>query len=898
MHNLTKTLAAMSLLVPMTAHSLGIGDIKLHSALNQRLDAEVALSLAADEELSDIKVSLATPDKFDEAGIAWNHFLSKLKFKPVLKANGKVVVKITSNEVVQEPFLDFLVEVSWPKGDIFKEFTVLVDPPIVYQQRAVDTPDVLAEKTVNGVEGVKVANQPADFNALVVNGKYGPTSRNDSLWKVAEKVNQHSDVSIEQVMMALYKANPDAFYKKNVNALMAGKTLKIPEKSDIIELSKQQANRQFYRQMAVWEGRAVDEPEEQIASDVKTSSQLTLVPPSEETVSHSDYLTANANDERAFVVENQQLQERLANLEKQFAIMQEMLAIKNQQLATLQNARVVSPSTQTDTALEQATPPDFEVPDKAEESATQKTSEESLMVIAPAPVVKTEQSRVSQEISEQAKPPVPVQTTVHRGVNEQSVEQDSSFNYYLGLGLFGVLACASLGWLVWQRRKAEEDMSENSMFAASSEIILPSDDEELAVPVLDEMPSSYDVGTVGESSFLSEFTPSDFGVFETDQAEIDPTAETDVYLAYGRYQQAEDLMRQAIIDHPDRDAYKLKLLEIFYASENEQSFEEFAHELIAQGKDEDLTFWSRVSEMGSEIIPESALFSSAQKESKFEVADFSPDEPLEVESSSAVVDDESSELKESAQKGDQDNSDIDFDLSSFALNDDASEVVGKDASEVDSIDFDLSSFEPMDTAASGNDDAVASDLSKDLEQFNFDFDSDDTGVSLDKTSKDAAVADMADSVETIEFNVEETSDISLDDFEFTTEGEATSRDSKVSESIETLDFNFDDNSLGVSEKAEVTPENIPESIESVAESGFDFDFEDKPEADEPVSLSEQDLDVFDLTDMDEFETKIDLAKAYIDMGDEVAAREIANEVVENGSDAQKKEAQSIIDALG
>lgn len=146
MHKMKKTLVAMSLLAPMAAHSLGIGDIKLHSALNQKLDAEIALSLTADEAISDIKVSLAPPNKFDEAGIAWSYFASTIKFKPILKKSGQVIIKLTSNEVVQEPFLDFLVEVSWPKGDIFKEFTVLVDPPIVYQQPSISAPKAAINK--------------------------------------------------------------------------------------------------------------------------------------------------------------------------------------------------------------------------------------------------------------------------------------------------------------------------------------------------------------------------------------------------------------------------------------------------------------------------------------------------------------------------------------------------------------------------------------------------------------------------------------------------------------------------------------------------------------------------------------------------------------------------------
>ena len=109
MGNLTKTLAVVSLLAPASGYSLGIGDIKLHSALNQNLDAEISLVVTAGEKASDIKVKIATPDKFDQAGVPWAAFLSKIKFEKIVGANGSVLIKLSSREAVKEPFLDFLL---------------------------------------------------------------------------------------------------------------------------------------------------------------------------------------------------------------------------------------------------------------------------------------------------------------------------------------------------------------------------------------------------------------------------------------------------------------------------------------------------------------------------------------------------------------------------------------------------------------------------------------------------------------------------------------------------------------------------------------------------------------------------------------------------------------------
>ncbi|MEO1881383.1 MAG: FimV/HubP family polar landmark protein, partial [Methylococcales bacterium] len=232
--------------------------------------------------------------------------------------------------------------------------------------------------------------------------------------------------------------------------------------------------------------------------------------------------------------------------------------------------------------------------------------------------------------------------------------------------------------------------------------------------------------------FLSEFTPSNF---DADQQEVDPVSEADVYLAYGRYQQAEDLVRQAIIDQPDSDECKLKLLEIFHANENKAAFEEFATELVNAGRHNDLEFWSKVVVMGGEIAPDSSLFT--------------------------------------------DQGDIKTDLNA--------EELREDKGVVSDFVFDLSVFD--------TENAVEAEIAEGLES------------ELDISSNSAETFSHANAAEAF------------------------------------------------------------------------------------------DMSVSDLTDMDELETKIDLAKAYVEMGDEEAAREIADEVIAKGTERQKAIAQAIIDQL-
>ena len=850
MRNLTKALVSISLLAPMAVHSLGVGELKLHSALNQKLNAEITLSLGPGEHLEDIKVALATPDQFDKLGITWNYFISKIQFKPIVKSNGKVVINVTSDKILQEPILDFLLEVSWPNGEIFKEYTVLVDPPVVYQQTVIDTPPVSVvkpKKTTRRAAPARV--QENDFSSLAVKGEYGPTNRNDTLWNVAKKVNRHNDISIEQMMLALYKANSSAFYKNNINALMAGKTLKIPQKTEIIKVSKKQAHDQFYRQMAVWEGKAAPEPESvtiveldaaaeiQEASDV--NAKLTLESPSEEVISQSAALAAEAAETEQLVFENVQLQERLANLEKQFAIMQEMMAIKDQQLAAMQNSQL-APDSQANVNSNQN---NRVITDEIEEQINL-----GAVIGEPKAVVefaeKPQQEANKPEAAAAGKNPP---TTQMNETSPQAAAEDFGINYYyLGSALLTLLG---FGWLFGRKRQAKEEINESGLFATASDIPVTDSEDKISVPVSDKK-TTYDTGEVGESSFLSEFTTGNFDVFETDQAEVDPISETDVYLAYGRNQQAEELMRHAIADNPEKDEYKLKLLEIFYVSENEGGFNDYASKLITAGKKTDINFWSKVSAMGSELIPDSPLFSADVGESTFEASNVADDDYLNA--STNLTHDDVGSVTEAMPPSllvEEDNNPVEAEL---ATDSDQDELLVEDSADTDN---------PIESAVQ----------IKPIEPDNSDI----------------------DDIESIDF------DLSL----FETVGTSDTAESNLIDDLETFDFNSDEsdflNKSVVDEQQDKREEAVAVKLSENNDFDFYFDFDEVvAPADTEAIKDDSASEVSDISDRDGFETKIDLAKAYIDMGDQAAAKEIVQEVLAQGSDTQKLEAQAIIDKLG
>jgi len=858
--NLTKTIAAVSLLVPASAYSLGIGDIKLHSALNQKLDAEIALLLSSGETIADVKVSLASPEKFDQAGVPWSYFLSKIKFEAVTQANGSTIVKLSSKEALREPFLDFLLEVSWATGSLYREFTVLVDPPVAYTQSTIPVIKKPQQDSALTTTPIDSLSDQSPQVRHIASGQTELTRRSDSLWKIAKKTNVYDDVSIEQMMMALYEANPKAFYKKNVNALMAGKALDIPDRQAILKLSKKQALTAFRQQGNEWRGRVSAKPKQQIADQVELANQLELEAPVIDDISDSS-VAATGDDQASKQVadsgindsivsssdEGLALQARMEKLEQQLAMMQKMLVLKDEQIATLQNKKVsdvAKPSTEVIVKDKQKQP-------KPADSKSVKSTK---------PVVK-------KDIKKPKPKPKPKPIVKAKPETEQGMSDYLTY----GIGGAGIAILAGLGFLWWRKRQDEDQSDTESMFASASEISLPdsSAEEELSIPIVDDS-SSYDVGTVGESSFLSEFTPSDFDAFDTDHHEVDPISEADVYLAYGRYQQAEDLMRDAIKDTPERDECKLKLLEIFYANENKAAFEIYAKELISEGKHNDKGFWSKVAEMGGELDPESSIYTDKANFETVELAaqeeslDHQPTQALDVEDG---------------------NVETDFDLSVF--DDNVEEAIAKDTAgetvDDNALDFDLSVF---DVDSSDAVEGEKKEVVEDANAINFDLDS----VALDDfESKEVNDVDDVESI----------------DFDLSADPEPDKNDDKVAEidltaeldndvDLDSFDFSLD------SDKQETTvadSESVADVKEDVESFDFDFDFD----SDVPVATStpvvELDDGVSDLTDMDELETKIDLAKAYVDMGDSEAAKSIAEEILAKGSDDQKLAAQAILDQI-
>lgn len=330
---LCKTLAVVSLLTPSLGLAFSIGEIHLNSALNQAVNAEFKLNLAEGENPSDISVRLATPEKFEQAGIAWNQVLSNLQFQTTSQGNGSVTVKVSSKEPLTDSALSLLVEISSPQGTQVKAFTAQT-ASVVNQ-----TPLVLPVTTDSTGESVKPVKKVAGFNPESLNAtgtEYGPLKSSDTLWSIAAHLGKQRGLSTKQMLTALQKANPDAFNNGSIDSLKPEAILQIPSAEASLELaSKPQpptepapAIRNKALELAAPTETTINDKTE-VGSQAKSEPQPEPNPSTPPVIANSP-TTAN-NDFLA-------LQTKITALEQQLSMMQQLLALKDQQLAILQAA--------------------------------------------------------------------------------------------------------------------------------------------------------------------------------------------------------------------------------------------------------------------------------------------------------------------------------------------------------------------------------------------------------------------------------------------------------------------------------------------------------------------------------------------------------------------------------
>jgi pilus assembly protein FimV len=667
---LSRLMLMACLLIPSLSWGLGLGEIHLNSALNEPMNAEIDLIAAAPDELTALRASLAPKDAFTRYGIDRPPFLSTLTFKVGKSKDGRDVLLVRSTDSIPEPFVTFLVEVNWARGRLMREYTVLLDPPVYTPgERASSAAPVAAATTAPAAPApaltprVKTtplaataaptdtastsdATSPAanpkrsghsggaakrassasaaastaapspspessaapsstETAAPVTEGTYR-VAQGDTLTKIARSLHASSRGDIDQTMIAMYRANPEAF-GGNINILRRGAVLRVPGGDEIAALNQSEAMSEVHRQMDAWRGN----------SDTASSGHLRLVTPG------AGSGTSNSSSESASSGEAQALQGRVKDLESQLADAHRLLDLKNNELSELQRKlgaqATPAPTPPPQTAM---TPKPTPVPTPTPVETKPSTPEATAPVSPPpAPVENTSPPAVTPA-------PAPPPKAVAAKKPAPPAESGSwidwlTQNWWLPAAIILALI-AGLAIASWRRRQSNSgggdfpglDSTDISEFRDPSARVASSrgaDDSfvveesgEHRMPDFNEPAQHY--GETTADLKAPDDTMSSESAVNLDQG--DPLAEADFHMAYGLYDQAADLVRIALEREPDRRDLRLKLLEIYFVWGNKEAFLQTAKSLEATRDRAPAGEWDKIVIMGKQICPGEPLFAS------------------------------------------------------------------------------------------------------------------------------------------------------------------------------------------------------------------------------------------------------------------------------------------------
>ena len=249
--------------LPALSSAMGLGGLELQSTLNQPFLAKIELVSATPEELETLKVTLADQAAFKRVGIERTFVLTDLKFSVEKSEQGTNHIIIRSNKPIREPFLNFLIEVTWPRGRLFREYTALMDPPKYtapeFKTEPDDTPTVTKPSSIATKPSAPPSTKPKIAPATpqqaigrLQQDSYGPVVQGDTLWSIAKMTRPDTSVSIQQMMLAILNANPKDFINNNINGLKRGAVLHIPDVPTIRSLTQADAVQQTNIQHSLW----------------------------------------------------------------------------------------------------------------------------------------------------------------------------------------------------------------------------------------------------------------------------------------------------------------------------------------------------------------------------------------------------------------------------------------------------------------------------------------------------------------------------------------------------------------------------------------------------------------------------------------------------------------------
>ena len=676
---------ALLLTLPSAAFALGLGDIHLISSLNSPLDAEIEITDVAPDEVNTVRAQLAPREVFSQNGIDYPTYLTSVQLRTVDTPDGRHVIKIKSSDAITDPFITLLINVTWSHGQLVREYTMLLDPPVYTPRESaagapVSAPVTGAETRAGGIARgaetpapaaaapsatsapepaqaapaeaaapapsappepsapparASTSSAPAPGAAAPEQGGKHLVERGETLSEISSGLTGASANSARtrSWMLAIYQANPRAF-DQNMNVMRAGAVLRIPEAAAAEAVTPAEANAEIERQFAAWRSntRAAGAGAGTSAGRGSQPGRLHLVTPAEGA-------SAGAGTE-ANSAEVGALKGRVHDLEGQLAESKRLLDLKNQDLARLQSelAAKQAPATAPAPApaplpapakppVAQAAPP---AAPPAEKPAPKEEQPAAVAEATPPPVTKP-----------LAKPTPATQPAPAPAEGGSILDTIMGYWWVLALVALVLALVAGLRFLRARRTSEFDDSLGRLAVAATSGAggaagglggsgsargagafeappmrAMPLTEPEPGVVVEEtgthERPQFGGARGAPPPTAAKHVTADDTISSETainlDQG--DPLAEADFHMAYGLYDQAADLIRIAIGREPERRDLKLKLLEVFFVWGNKEQFLQTAHELAQTRAEAAPGEWEKILIMGKQLAPEDALFSS------------------------------------------------------------------------------------------------------------------------------------------------------------------------------------------------------------------------------------------------------------------------------------------------
>ncbi len=610
-------------LLPGVSGALELGDIRAQSALNEPFVAQIDLSDVATDELESVKVSLASEAEFAKMGTERPFFLSNLEFRPQISSNGRAAILVTSHEPIKEPFLDFLVRIDWPKGQLIKEYTVLLDPPV----------------TVNRPPPRRVQHPhlPASVDTSAFPMHHGPVQKGSNLWGIARNMAPAAGASVAQTALALYRANQAAFIHGNINQLRVGAVLEIPSANELFALNEGQADREF--KAAIRGERVTAAPLTDIsASQPENRLQIAGIPerapwakttdaaqtqpvPSPQPSPHTTAETAEHDrasgtpaetvptglpgqheqtptggegrpgigtikDDLLLVQEagestrqeTEELRGRIRELEGQLSDIQRLLELSNERFAALQKSESRQSEGAGLASLADAPASQIEPHGKPEETVRSGIAAASTREDAPSAgtshsdpeeATSSDHSQAASDTDRSfwesvSRPPVPL---------------------ILSLALLLLI----LGWIYVRQRQRPEETLVPADLPPTTPATAPAS-VRTASPATEQPP-------LDVVSDLKDPSPSsELGNLGAGTEERDVLSEADVYIAYGRYREAAAILEEEINASPNRLDAKYKLADAYYGARDTKHLKTLLEHLHRVGSDRtDPDQWNRIS---------------------------------------------------------------------------------------------------------------------------------------------------------------------------------------------------------------------------------------------------------------------------------------------------------------